>query len=210
MSGSIPTTCEAVFWDFGMVLIGWNPYGAVESRFSREEWDDFVVRGEFYLRNHRADWGNPRQQEIDALHAIEPHLADVYRAYVENYAGGLVPELPANRLVAALAEAGVPQYGITNWSAEEIEIAPRFASGIALLGGYVVSGIERVAKPDPRIFEIALDRYGVPAERALFVDDVAENCEAAAALGMMTHHHVGEDAVDRLEALLVALGLLPA
>lgn len=210
MSASTPTTCEAVIWDFGNVLIGWDPFAAVSSRFSEDAWEDFLVRGEFHERNRRADAGVPRQVEIDALRAIDPVLADVYRCYVDNYAAGLIPELPANRLVARLAEAGVRQFGITNWSAEEIHVAPDHATGIALLEDYVVSGREGVAKPDPRIFEIALERFGVAAERALFVDDVEENCEAAAALGMMTHLHVGDDAVERLEARLADLGLLPA
>ena len=40
------------------------------------------------------------------------------------------------------------------------------------------------AKPDPAIFEIALDRLGVAAEDALFVDDQQAFCDAAAALGI--------------------------
>ena len=51
--------------------------------------------------------------------------------------------------------------------------------------GIVVSGEEGIAKPDPAIYQILLDRYGVEAGRPpLFVDDRAENVEAAEALGM--------------------------
>ncbi|SDM55418.1 HAD family hydrolase [Nonomuraea jiangxiensis] len=46
-----------------------------------------------------------------------------------------------------------------------------------------------VAKPDPRIYEIAVERAGVAAERCLFVDDRLPNVEAARALGMTGVHY---------------------
>lgn len=210
MSTSTPPICEAVLWDFGNVLIGWDPYAAVAAHYTREEWDELVTRGDFHARNHRSDAGSPRSAEIAALMAEDPALGEIYRCYVENFDKGLVPELPANALVAELAEAGVPQYGLTNWSAEEIGVAPSMASGIGRLAGYVVSGEEKVAKPAPRIYEIAAERFGLRPAATLFVDDVAANCEAAAAAGFLTHHYVGKDPAAALRARLAALGLLPA
>jgi putative hydrolase of the HAD superfamily len=66
----------------------------------------------------------------------------------------------------------------------------------------VVSSEVGVTKPDPRIFELSLARLGVEAGRALFVDDRAENVEAAARLGLRTLHFTGDDALDRLRARL--------
>ncbi|MFI6491828.1 HAD family hydrolase [Streptomyces sp. NPDC050564] len=61
--------------------------------------------------------------------------------------------------------------------------------GLTDLADDVVSSARvNIAKPDPRIFEIAVERAGVPAERCLFVDDTLENVEAAAALGMQAVH----------------------
>jgi putative hydrolase of the HAD superfamily len=48
----------------------------------------------------------------------------------------------------------------------------------------VDSGFEGVRKPDPRIYEVTLERLGVAAEATLFVDDMEVNCDAARALGM--------------------------
>jgi len=66
----------------------------------------------------------------------------------------------------------------------------------------VVSCEVGVAKPDPRIYQICLSRLGVLPERALFVDDRADNIQAAARLGIETLHFAGDDAVARLRARL--------
>jgi putative hydrolase of the HAD superfamily len=59
-----------------------------------------------------------------------------------------------------------------------------------------------LAKPDPRIFRLCLERLGLPAGAALFVDDRADNVEAAAGVGLQTLRFEGPDALDRLRALL--------
>jgi 2-haloacid dehalogenase len=73
--------------------------------------------------------------------------------------------------------------------------------------GIVVSGEERLKKPDPRIFELAARRFGLAPAATLFVDDRASNCAAASALGFRTHHFTGGAG---LREALVAHRLLPA
>lgn len=208
MSASTRPICEAVIWDFGNVLIGWDPYAAVSSRYGTAQWEDFLERGEFHERNRRADAGIPRATQIDELAMIDETLAAIYGMYVENFELALIPELPANQLVAELHGAGVPQYGLTNWSAEEISIAPSLASGIPLLRDYVVSGRERLIKPDPEIFTLTVERFDLDPGRTLFIDDVAANVDAARGVGLLAHHYLGD--VAELRAHLRELGLLPA
>lgn len=62
--------------------------------------------------------------------------------------------------------------------------------------------IERMAKPDPRIFRLCLGRLGLPAAAALFVDDRADNVEAAARVGLQTLQFDGADALERLRTLV--------
>lgn len=88
-------------------------------------------------------------------------------------------------LVAELDHAGVPLFAITNFSGEfwkpfrarEAWLFDRFRD-------IVVSGDEKLIKPDPAIFALALERFGLRAEEAVFVDDNAANVEAARAMGM--------------------------
>lgn len=59
-----------------------------------------------------------------------------------------------------------------------------------------------LSKPDPRIYELCLDRLGLSAPEALFVDDRADNIESAARVGLRTLQFEGPDALGRLRALI--------
>ncbi|MFD4320798.1 HAD-IA family hydrolase [Streptomyces sp. NPDC058548] len=74
---------------------------------------------------------------------------------------------------------------------------------------HVVSELEGLAKPDPAIYRLALERIGLPAERCVFVDDHEVNLPPAAELGITTVHVTDEDrAVAELEALLGVTAVL--
>jgi len=71
----------------------------------------------------------------------------------------------------------------------------------------VDSGFVGVRKPDPEIYAIVLDRLGLPAGACVFVDDIARNVEAAAALGFAPiHFRDTEQAIAELDALLDGTG----
>jgi putative hydrolase of the HAD superfamily len=97
----------------------------------------------------------------------------------------------ADETVVALlrrARTHMPLVLVTNTSVqleEDLE-----SLGLTDLADHVVSSARvGIAKPDRRIYDIAVERAGVPAERCLFVDDTLENVDAAAALGMRTVHY---------------------
>jgi len=67
----------------------------------------------------------------------------------------------------------------------------------------VDSGFEGVRKPDPRIYEVTLDRLEVAAEATLFIDDTEVNCEAARTLGMQAvWFRSNAQAIDEIERVL--------
>jgi 2-haloacid dehalogenase len=108
-------------------------------------------------------------------------------------------------LVERLNAAGVPLFAITNFGHEFWQgfrptqpIFDRFQD-------IIVSGTERLMKPDPAIFRLAIARFGIDPAGALFVDDVSANVAAAESVGMAAH--VFAD-VATLEPILVARGLL--
>lgn len=145
------------------------------------------------------------------------------KEWVEAIARGLADRVPYERghaIGTALAEAGFcadPTVvdllrrarahlhvalvtNATPWLAEDLA-----ELGIDDLAHTVVSSADvGIVKPDRRIYEIAVERTGVPAERCLFVDDRKENVEAAVALGMTGLHYSGPD--DLREALAPLLG----
>ena len=83
-------------------------------------------------------------------------------------------------------------YGLTNWSAETLPIAMRRYDFFDDLDGIVVSGQEKLIKPDPALYEILLDRFDLKAEETLFIDDNAANIETAQQMGFHTMHFTGE------------------
>jgi len=197
---------EAVVWDFGNVLVRWDPWLAVRDRYTRAEWDDFRSRAGFDALNLRSDAGLARAEGIAELEAVDPWLALVYRHYTNNFAAAVPgPVAGTSDLVRELAARGVRQFGLTNWSAEDVHLAPHLAPAIALLEGIVVSGEERIAKPDPRIFRILVERHRLDPGSALFIDDSPVNLAAASGLGFRTVLFTGADA---LCAILASAGLI--
>ena len=79
-------------------------------------------------------------------------------------------------------------FGLTNWSAETLPIAIDRYSFFKDLDGIVVSGDEKIVKPDPKIYEVLLSRYNLDAESSLFIDDNADNIETANKMGFKTVH----------------------
>ena len=109
-------------------------------------------------------------------------------------------------LVVELDRAGVPLYAITNFSGE---FWPPFRAREAALfdrfRDIVVSGDEKLVKPDAAIYHLALDRFGLQADQTVFIDDSLANVEGAAAVGLIALHFT--DAAT-LRADLARMGLL--
>ena len=75
-------------------------------------------------------------------------------------------------------------YGLTNWSMETFPEARARFDILQMIDRYVVSGAEGYVKPDPRLFQVLLDRYGLKAEECTFIDDNPDNVAAATRMGM--------------------------
>ena len=143
--------------------------------------DDF----DFMAWNHLQDAGGSWDDAEASIARSHPHWAEHALAYRANFAASLVGEVPGTvDLVRELHSAGVPMWGLTNWSHELYPHAPERFAFLDLLEEVVVSGTEGVAKPDAAIFEIVVSRSGRPASRLVFVDDREDNVAAANACGL--------------------------
>ena len=180
-------TPAGVVFDLGNVLIEWRPYDAVAAGMGPEEATRFFAADDcdFMAFNHGPDSGRDWTEveaEVDRTH---PHWAEHARSYRQNFTASLAGEVPGTvDIVRELHTAGIPMWGLTNWSHELYPHAPASFDFLALLDDVVVSGTEGVAKPDPRIFEIVRTRTGHELPRLVFVDDRDDNVAAAAAAGM--------------------------
>lgn len=194
-----------VVWDFGNVLISWEPLRAVAAGVGEEEAARFLSRFDFAAWNHACDAGDSWSEALARLEREAPQWLPHGRAYVDHFPRSLVGPVPGTHdLLRALHAAGVRQVGLTNWSHELYPVAPATYDVIGLLDDVVVSGIEGIAKPDPAIYRIAAERAGLPPERLAFVDDSAANVAAARELGF---HAVRFTDAPALRTALQQLGL---
>ncbi|MDT7801517.1 MAG: 2-haloacid dehalogenase [Actinomycetota bacterium] len=180
-------TPKGVIWDFGNVLIDWQPHAAIAAGVGEDEATRFLVADDFDFSayNLGPDSGQPWEEAEAGVRRTHPHWVPHALAYREHFEHSLVGEVPGTAdLVRELSAAGIPQWGLTNWSDELYPHAPRLFDFLGLLDDVVVSGTEGFAKPDPAIFEIAVSRAGLPASDLVFVDDKEPNVAAAIEFGL--------------------------
>lgn len=132
------------------------------------------------------DAGRDFAETSAELIALHPHHAELIGAWGSRFGESIPgPIAGMHELVAELDEAGVPLFAITNFSHEFFP--PFRAREAALFDRFrdvVVSGAEKLVKPDAAIYRLALDRFGLRAADAVFIDDNAANVAGAAAVGM--------------------------
>lgn len=198
---------DAVLFDLGNVLVRWDPHLPYEGRYPREEVERFFREADFMALNHAQDAGEPWSSVRARLAERRPDLAAMLDVYLADHRESVPGEVPgADRAVRGLRAAGVRVFGLTNWGAENWHVAAEQAPVVRLLEGVVVSGHEKVAKPDPRAFDRAVVRFGLDPARTLFTDDSPRNVDAARELGFRTHLFVGhEDLATHLRGLGIDL-----
>ncbi|MEV0952574.1 HAD family phosphatase [Promicromonospora sp. NPDC050249] len=198
------TGIDTVVYDFGNVLVGWDPFGPYAGR-PRAEIEAFFEAVDFNTINHAADAGTPFSVLLERLERTRPDLVEDLRRYVEHYELSLTGPIEGSaELVAELKGLGLRLYGLTNWQAETFHSAEPAAPAIGLMEDVIVSGREGMAKPDRRIFELVVERFGVDPSRAVFIDDKDVNVDAARGVGF---HGVVFTTTAALRKDLRALGL---
>ncbi len=143
----------------------------------------------------QSDAGRPIATMIAELSTKFPKYADLIAAYWPRWLETIPGPMPGMLdLVADLDARGVPQFAITNFGAEFWAMFCPTARVFDRFRGIVVSGVEKVAKPDPVIYALALARFGLGTNEAVFIDDRADNIAAADRAGLIGHVFV--DATD--------------
>lgn len=198
---------RAVLWDFGNVIVRWDPRTLYSKIFpDPAERDRFLAEVCTMAWHAPTDCGVSFADNCAQLIAQHPeHEAAIWAwrdRWGEMFSGG-VPETEA--AIEALHARGVPQFGLSNISHETLDATLALSPAFGRLAGVIASGAEGVMKPDAAIFRLACDRYGLAPAEFLFVDDSARNIEAAGALGFDVHHFTDPAA---LKPALQARGLL--
>lgn len=180
---------KAIIWDLGNVLIDWNPAYVFDKLIEDEE-----RRKHFFQHICTHDWneeqdaGRPIKQATEELIEMHPEWKEAIEAFYGRWTemlGGPINETV--EILRRLKENGQHKmYALTNWSAELFPIALERYDFLQWFDGRVVSGEEKIRKPDPVLFQLLLDRYLLKPEETLFIDDSLRNINAAKELGLQT------------------------
>lgn len=175
-----------IIFDFGNVLVQWHPE-VVYGEFFGDE-----AKAWWFLRHvadmdfrQRIDAGESMEDCIREKQAQYPEYEQAVELYRSKWREMLTDEVPGMReVISELRARNYEIFGLTNWSMETFPEARAHFGILQMIDRYVVSGAEGLVKPDPRLFQVLLDRYGLKSEDCSFVDDNPDNVAAAKGMGM--------------------------
>ncbi|CDO58968.1 Hydrolase, haloacid dehalogenase-like family [Candidatus Phaeomarinobacter ectocarpi] len=201
---------KAVVFDLGGVLIDWDPRLIFQQHFAtRGVLEAFLA--EVFWRAHHAchDTLAPFEETLAPYKRDYPHFAPALDAMATDWQKAVMGPIPETvAVLEELVARDVPVFALSNWPAQTWPPAHPNADDYAFLDHFrsiVVSGQVQLRKPDPAIYKLALEQFGLAAGEALFVDDLAGNADAATQAGMIGHQFLS---ADHLRTRLVSAGLL--
>lgn len=175
-----------IIFDLGGVLIDWNPRHLYKKIFaSAEEMEWFLTTVCPPDWNAKQDAGRPFAEGLAEVKAKYPKYAPQIDAYFlrwEEMLGG--PIKGTVQILRELKGKNYRVFALSNWSAETFPIARKKFDFLGLLDGVVLSGEEKMNKPEPEIYRRLLARYQLRADNCVFTDDNKDNVSAAKALGI--------------------------
>jgi 2-haloacid dehalogenase len=192
-----------IVFDFGGVLVDWNPRHLYKSHFKDP------AEMEYFLQNICTEEWNIEQDRGRSLAEATlllqnkfPEYTDLISLFYGQWEVMLKDEIPGTVAILHQLKKKYTLYGLTNWSAETIDIAYRRFAFFQEFEGIVVSGTEKLIKPDKRIFQLLLERYALQADESVFIDDNLTNILAARELGFTALHFLNPE---QLEVDLAAI-----
>ncbi|MBL0923185.1 MAG: HAD family phosphatase [Sphingomonadaceae bacterium] len=199
---------STVVFDVGKVLFEWDLrhlFAKLIDDPQEVEW--FVANVVTPQWHFQHDAGRPLSDMLPERIAEFPEHAALINAYAMRFNETIPGPVDGSlEIVGELAERGVPLFAITNFGAEFWDMFRPTQPIFDHFGDIVVSGVEKMMKPDPAIYALALARFGLRPGEAIFIDDNLANVEAARANGFHGHHFKNSVTLRRE---LVALNILP-
>jgi 2-haloacid dehalogenase len=181
-----------IIFDLGGVLIDWNPRYVYRSIFDTEEEVEWFLNKICTMDwNEQQDRGRSLEEGTRILQEKYPKWRDQIAAFYGRWVEMLGGPIEENvKLIRKLKEENQYNlFALTNWSAETFPIAEDRYDFLQLFQGIVVSGKEKVIKPESEIYHLLLNRYGLQAKECLFIDDNKRNILAALKQGIKSIHY---------------------
>jgi len=207
MKRNIPSK-PALIFDFGNVLVDWNPHYLYRKLFDGDDQAvaRFLKEIHFYEWNLQQDAGRPFHIAIAEICERYPHHCELIKAYDDRYEESISgPIWPTVQILRELKDDGYSLYGLSNWPGEKWRaVSPKFEF-FTWFDDIVISGEVKLAKPDPAIFLLLLERIGRPAGECILIDDSIHNIDTARNLGFQT---IQFESPEQLRDLLMGMNIL--
>ena len=190
---------QSVIFDVGRVLFDWDlRYLFARLIADKDELEWFVTNVVTPQWHFQHDAGRPLAEMVPERKAAFPDHAPLIDAYAARFNETIPGPMPGSlELVERLDAAGVPLFAITNFGHEFWEAFRPTQPVFDRFQGIIVSGTEKLMKPDPAIYRLAIARFGIDPAGALFVDDVAANVAGAESVGIAGHQFVDAATLER-------------
>ena len=196
-----------IIFDLGGVLVDWDPRYLYRKIFSTEkEMEWFLANVCTQPWNTLQDAGRPFEDGIALLEEKFPEYAFAIRFYWTRWDEMMSGPVPGTAdVLREVKKRGYRVYALSNWSAQTFPLAQKRFDFLKEFDGIMISGEEKLVKPDPKIFTRLLKKYNLEASNCIFIDDNAANISKAADLGFETILFVGAEA---LKQTLISRGIL--
>ena len=186
-----------IVFDIGNVLLYWDPkvlYRKIYATEKEVEWFFTHVCPPSW--NLEQDRGRTFEEAVAEASARHPDHAEAIAAYHHRWHETLTHVIDGTvEILEQLDARGTPLYAITNWNQDKFRETKARYDFLNRFRDIVVSGDERLIKPDPAIYRLLLERNGLEASSCLFIDDSPKNVAGAEAVGMKAHHFTSPDAL---------------
>lgn len=180
---------QNIIFDLGGVLITWDPDIVYKKYFSdKQKVQQFYQETGIHQVNAEMDRGRPFQDALTELSTQFPHYHEPIHLWQTQWSAMIAGPIPDSvKILKLLHNQGHPLYALTNWAAETFFPHIRYKYPFfELFQDIVVSGVERLIKPDPKIYQLLLHRNKLDPTNCIYIDDKPENLTPAQNLGMST------------------------
>ena len=201
------TDIKAIVFDYGNVLLEWNPRHLYRRFFNDEEtMERFLHEINFMEWNAQQDKGRPFSEGVAALSKEFPQHTQLIQAYHDHWKDSIGEAYWGTvEIMKKLKQAGYPLYGLSNWSSETFPLIREKYDFFDLFNDMIISGEVGHVKPHPEIFHILLEKIGRPAQECLFIDDSLANVQQAQKIGFVT---IQFESPEHLEMILKEMKIL--
>ncbi len=197
---------EAVVFDIGNVLIGWQPERYFDTRIGPARRRALFDAVDLHGMMQRIDEGGVFGDVVEETAMAYPDWSDEIRCFRDRWNDLAGPEIAHSvRLLRALRSKGMPCFALSNFGRENFPLSEVEFPFLTEFDRRYISGVMKLAKPNPAIYAEVETDSGLHPGALLFADDRRDNIEAAAARGWQTHLFTSPDC---FAADLVARGLL--